>query len=97
MSEIIENWSDLSGKLLEVRAHPTQPAMSLVRVAVEKVGRVPGFAHLLGATQGTEVQIAVKNETLKHSGASVDSDVWVHARLARPGIVIAHPDHFGSP
>ena len=96
MSQIIENWSDLRAKLLSVSPHPTLPGMAIVRLAVDSAAPVAGFAHLLGESQGSELEVIVRREQVEQPALAPGTRLALRARKARPALVFAHPELFGA-
>jgi hypothetical protein len=96
MSQIIENWSDLTAKVLSVSLHPSLPGMAVVRLAVDTAAPVAGFAHLLGDSQGSELDVNVRREQIEKAVLATGMRVALRARKARPTVVFAHPDRFGA-
>lgn len=90
MVQIVENWSDLEGKIEEIKPSSLSEKFVKVRLSVDHVEPVAGFANLLSESAGKKVTIEIPQtaaEELKKGQA-------ITFRVRRAGVdkLFAHPD-----
>lgn len=89
MVQVVENWSDLTVTVLDIAPHPELTEFSAVRVKVQSVAAVPGFANLLASAAGTTLTVNVDAPGAKDLAVGAAANLRV--RLAKPGVHFAHP------
>jgi hypothetical protein len=93
MVPIRENWTDVMGRIVEIKEIPGQPGVSLLTVAVSEAREVTGFANFLAGLPGTEVGVIMPAETVARAGCAVGSLVRCRVRRGRnPGDIFAHTE-----
>jgi hypothetical protein len=98
MVQIIENWSVIVGILVGIIAAPQGgDGRGAVRVQVDRVEPVAGFANLLADRVGDTLEIVVTAEQLASARDHVNQPVRIRARRGGPTRLFAHPDwRFGQ-
>lgn len=72
MVQIVENWSDVAGRVRSVRDAPDLDGWSLVELEVESVDEVAPYAHLVRAAPGDVLEVAVPRERACAAGERVE-------------------------
>lgn len=85
MTQIIENRTDVSGRILALSPHPTLPHYHLAEIQVEKTDAVAGFANLLGWHLGQPLQVSLSNTQAQE--VKVGGNVTWRLRKAGPQAV----------
>lgn len=83
MVQIIENWADVIGTVVEPTSQGTRPGHVGIGIAVEAVAPVEGYPNLLAdrAGQRVDVQIRLEGQTELHVG----QHIGLRVRLGAPG------------
>jgi len=92
MVQAIENWTDLSGTLRDVRPREGSPGMTDVLIAVEEARDVGDFPNLLTGTPGQELAVAIETEAVPRLRLRPGDAIVCRAQRASPQTVVAHPD-----
>ena len=93
MVQMIENWSCILGVLLGIIAPPQGgDGRGGLRVRVDRVEPVVGFANLLADRTGDTLEILVTTEQLAQAQEHVGEPVRIRVRRGGPSRVFAHPD-----
>ncbi len=87
--QVIENRSDVTGRVTGVSPHPTLPDHSLLTVQLDDVAPVEGFANLFDAARGKTIDVAVSRERAKQLGLRPGDSVVARIRRAGPTSVFA--------
>lgn len=90
MVQIIENWTDLHGRILHVGPCAPSPEFILITMAVESTSPVAGFADLLASRAGATVTIRARQQNA--GSFQLNLQKTVRTRLAAGGLLFAHPD-----
>jgi hypothetical protein len=64
MSQVIDNLTSITGRVLHRTRHPTLPDYDLLNVVVEHAEPVPGRADLLSGQLGKEIGVTVRRDLL---------------------------------
>jgi hypothetical protein len=91
MVQAIENWADLSGRVLDLRPRQGVPDMSEMVVHVDRADDVEGYPNLLTEAPGEDLAIAVKTDKLREAGLETGAEIHCRVQRAGPGTVVAHP------
>ncbi|MDQ3898863.1 MAG: hypothetical protein M3326_16745 [Actinomycetota bacterium] len=94
MVQIVPNWADLEGEVVGVEPSDRLPDFTVVRVRVEKVTPVEGYADLLENCRGQVVAVLVRNEVAAAHGVDLGAHITCRARRADHRTVFAHPTLF---
>lgn len=87
--QVIENRSDVTGRVTDVSPHPTLPDHSLLTVQLDDVAPVDGFANLFDASRGKTIEVAVLGARAKELGLRPGDSVAARIRRAGPTSVFA--------
>ncbi len=80
--QIIENWSDITGKVRACEPSPNVAGFMAVEIAVEQVKAVEGFANLLGQAVGTNLMVLVPDELVKALAITAGDMITCRVRRA---------------
>jgi hypothetical protein len=88
--QIIENWTDVEGKVEEVEPSDVSDNFVKLRVAVNRTKPVEGFANLLDDAKGQTLAVEVPKKAAEH----LQPGEKVSCRLRRAGNqkIFAHPE-----
>jgi len=88
---IIENWTDVDGKVRALSPASDIAGQLTVDVVVQRTKPVEGFANLITAGKGTVLRVYVAIDVAKQSGIAVG--LHIHCRVRRGGEnrLFAHP------
>jgi hypothetical protein len=89
--QMIENWSYIIGVLLGIMAAPGGDG-GVIRVRVDRVEPVAGFANLLADRVGDTIEIHITAEQLASARGHIDEQVRIRVRRGGPTRLFAHPD-----
>jgi hypothetical protein len=87
--QVVENLTELTGRLLERRPHPSLDGFEVVSLWAEQARAVPGYRDLLSARVPGELEVLVRRELLGDAGAGVV--LSCRAALTSRGEVMAQP------
>src|SRR6266404_4679308 len=87
--QVIENRSDVSGRVTDVLPHPTLPNHSLVRMQVQDVAPVEGFANLFDSFRGQTIDVALGGERARKLELRPGDSISARIRRAGPTSVFA--------
>ena len=90
--KVIENWADITGRLVAFRSHPELSGYVIATLAVFTVNGVPGFPNLLEYAKGQTIEVNVPAaKSVELEGAKGTQVSW-RVRKAGPTSIFAHPD-----
>jgi transcription termination factor Rho len=92
MVAVIENWSDVIGRVRHIAVHDAGSDHTTIAVDVERVDDVEGFANLLADTQESTVSIRMRDEQLRRLQLQPGDRIRCRIRRTRGNQLIAHPD-----
>lgn len=92
MVQIIENWSCIVGIVLAIMAPPQGGDHGVLRIQVERVEPIAGFADLLADRVGQTIDVRVRSEQLARARPEAGERVRMRVRRGGPTQVFAHPD-----
>jgi 4-hydroxy-3-methylbut-2-en-1-yl diphosphate synthase IspG/GcpE len=93
MVSIRENWTDIEGTIVEIRALPDEQGASLVTVSVRSVRDVEGFENFLRDISGTAAAIRVPSDVAARAGCAAGKSVRCRIRRGRnPTDIFAHTE-----
>lgn len=87
--QVVENLTELTGRLLDRRPHPSLDGFEVVTLRAEQARAVPGFADLLSARVPGELEVLVRRELL--GDAVAGAVLSCRAALTTRGEVMAQP------
>ena len=58
--QVIENRTDIAGRVQSVRDDPTRPEHRIVTIDVHGSAPIEGYANMFGAAAGTQLDVLVK-------------------------------------
>jgi hypothetical protein len=90
--QIIENWSDLEGEVVDL-GPSEQAGFVVVRLRVEAVRDVPGVANLLADSAGSELSFNVPRAVAERAGVAPGARVAARVRRASLARAFVHPEH----
>ena len=91
MVQVVENRSDVRGRVTAVAPHTALPQFVAVRLHVAAVTPVPGYPNLLGWAQGQEIAVNVATERVDELQLTPGDEVFARVRLGGPQAVFADP------
>jgi hypothetical protein len=91
--QIIENWSDISGKVRFYTLSSEVEGFAAVTINVENVRDVPGYANLLSTVAGTEITILVPQTLATQQKIASGTQIDCRVRRGGPNRIFIHPDH----
>ena len=92
MSQIIENWTDVTGRVRAVEDEPGRPGFMAVELDVEQTAPVAGFADLIGQANPATLRMLIP--TARVDALALGEGARVEARVRRAGVraVFCHPE-----
>jgi hypothetical protein len=90
--KVIENWADVTGRLLAFRPHPELTGYVIATLAVSAVKTVPGFANLLESAKGQTIEVNVAAARSAELERAIGTEVSWRVCKAGPSSIFAHPD-----
>ena len=87
--QVVENLTELTGRVLALRPHPSLDGFDVVTLRAEQARAVPGYADLLSARVPGELEVLVRRELL--DGAGAGALLSCRAALTSRGEVMAEP------
>jgi hypothetical protein len=90
--QVIENRSDVVGRITEVAPHPSLPDHSLLTIQVDDVSPVEGYSNLFEDARGSTLEVSVSRDTAVDMGLRSGDNVVARIRRAGPSAVFADPD-----
>jgi RimK-like ATP-grasp domain len=90
--KVIENWADVTGRLLAFRPHPELTGYVIATLAVSAVKTVPGFANLLEFAKGQTIEVNVAAARSAELERAIGTEVSWRVCKAGPSSIFAHPD-----
>jgi hypothetical protein len=92
MAAVIENWSDLVGRIQHISNQNPKRNFTTIALDVEQVDDVEGYPNLLADVDHTTVHLDVRNELLRQLGLKSGYRIRSRTRRARGDRLFAHPD-----
>jgi hypothetical protein len=89
MVQVIENRSQVRGRVMNIAPHPSLNGYVVVDIAVSDVAPVSGYANLFGEHLGQTIGINVSSDEVPKLALSVGDDVSARIRRAGPQAVFA--------
>ena len=90
--QIVENWADLKGKVLDSYPSKTAEGFVTVELKVSDVKDVEGFRNLLDDRQGETVYVNVPKAVWREMSAESGAKVTCRVRMAGQRNLYAHPE-----
>ena len=88
--QVIENWAEIKGEILEVRPHPSLSAFVIAQIKVEIVSAIGKFPNLF---EGAKANIiGVNFPTAKADDLKPGATITCRVRKSGPDSVFADPD-----
>jgi hypothetical protein len=88
--QVIENWSEIEGKVAAVTPHPELAGYVTAAIDVERVSPVEGYANLFSSAAGSQVEINIP--AAKGAGLGSGATIRMRIRKAGPASAFADPD-----
>ena|SRR5215469_13619614 len=88
MVQVIENRTDIAGRVQSVRADPARPGYRIVTIEVHGSTPVEGYANMFGTAAGTQLDVLVADE---HANALTPGKT-VRCRIRRGGPMAVFAD-----
>ena len=92
--QIIENWTDIQGKIVSCAVSQQLPGYVVLELAVEKADEVAGVANLLSQAAGQTLVVLVPDELAPLNECRPDVEVVCRVRRAAKNRVFIHPEQF---
>lgn len=89
---IVENWSDVVGRVRRISAAPEVPGFTAIRLSVFEVKDVEPYANLLVSAVGTDIDILAPARTLAELALTDGAVLACRIRLARNQKIFAHTE-----
>lgn len=91
--QAIENLTRLQGPILRRVPHPSRAGYELVTLHVSQTQAVQGKADLLSRHRGSNLDVAVRAELLRHVDASSGAQLDLRAKMTPDGALAEpHPE-----
>lgn len=90
--QVIENWVDVTGRLVAARPHPQLNGYVSATLEVSDVRSVPGFANLFESSKGQTIDVNVPVAVIPKIDSPEGGTVSWRIRKAGPASNFAHPD-----
>jgi hypothetical protein len=98
VTQIVENWADITGKVTDVSTDPDRDDYVEVELAVDRVENVESWPNLLADKAGTDIKIHMSRAVAQHACIAQGMNLYCRVRRAdAAGTMFAHPHHVGSP
>ena len=94
--QIIENWADVTARVVAVHPHPQLAGYASVTLAVTEVRPVPGFANLFESANGQTIDVNVPAAELPSTGVDDRKSMSWRVRKAGPASNFAQAKNVGS-
>jgi hypothetical protein len=94
MAQVVENWSEVDGRVVAATPAPDRPDFVEVVIDADAVRPVGDWPNLLEDVAGTRIDVLVPRAALDEDLEPGAEIAW-QVRRARSGI-FAHPDHVGT-
>jgi hypothetical protein len=62
MVQVMENRTDVTGRIQSMRADPARPGYRIVTIEVHGASPVEGYANMLGGAAGTTLEVLVADD-----------------------------------
>lgn len=92
MSQIIENWTDVSAKVKSVQPSTQVPGHLQTEIEVTDAAPVTGFPNLLEDTPGRTLTVLVRQGVPAERRLKAGGKIHLRLRRAGPSQIFAHPD-----
>ena len=92
MPQIVENWSDIEGRLQDNNPSNT-PGFTILEIRVASVTPVAGFPNLLEDAAGTTIKVNAPDQLVQGLDLSKGATVRCRVRRAGPKNIFVHPEH----
>jgi hypothetical protein len=90
--QVIENWADVTARLVAVHPHPQLPGYVCATLDVSDIKPVPGFANLFESAKGQTIDVNVPVSAIPGAVPGEGRPVSWRIRKAGPASNFAHPD-----
>jgi hypothetical protein len=90
--QIIENWADVQGRIIEIKPHPKLQDFVVVRLQVSQVSPVRGYPNLFESTEGKAIDVNIP--TARAQTLSLRPGIVISGRVRKsnPTTAFVHPD-----
>lgn len=92
--QIIENWSEVSGELLDHYPSQTNKGFVTLEVKINDVRDVEGFKNLLDDKRGEAVHVHVPESLWQGTEPKQRAKVSMRVRMGPSRKLFVHPEHF---
>jgi hypothetical protein len=89
MVQVIENRSQVRGRVTSVAPHPTLDGYAVVDLAISDVAPVSGYGNLFGEHVGQTVGVNVPQDDVRQNALQPGAEVTARIRRAGPQAVFA--------
>jgi len=96
MVQVIENRSQVRGRVMSIAPHPSLNGYAVVDIAVSDVAPVSGYANLFNDHVGKTVGVNVRSDEVPTFALNSGDDVSVRIRRAGPEAVFAESGSFSK-
>lgn len=90
--QVIENWADVTGRLVAVRPHPQLEGYVSVSLDQLIISSVPGFPNLFESEKGQTIDVNVPVAAVRRLETARGATVSWRIRKAGPSSNFVHPD-----
>lgn len=90
---IVENWTDIDGRVHALIPSPDVPGHVVVNIQVNRAKAVEGFADLFAATIGTIISVYFAQEAAQQAGVVIGARIRCRIRRAGPRKIFVHPSN----
>lgn len=89
MVQVIENRSDVRGRIVSVGPHATLDQYVAVALQLTSVAPVPGYPNLFDGRAGETISVTAPSATARALGLSAGDEIAARIRLTGPGTASA--------
>ncbi len=91
---IVENWSDLTGRVLSCRPAEAPAGFLVAEIAASRIDPVEGFPNLLAGAAGRTLDVLVPADLASGAGLVPGALVRCRVRRGGPKRIFVHREHF---
>ena len=90
--QIVENWTDIEGKVVSCAPSEELPGFHMLELAVEKAREVEGFANLLNQTVGHTLTVFIRADLAALDDCRPQAEAVCRVRRATNKRNFVHPE-----
>ena len=90
--QVVENWADVQGRIVELKAHPTLSGYWMARIAVDGVSPVAGFPNLFEWAKGQTIEVNIPAVRAQELSLTTGQTVSGRVRKGGPTSAFVAPE-----